>query len=179
MQYDPSLNQPFQAELESGERLLWTGRADPVRSALGAFAIWFFAIPWTAFSVNFMLMWRNHDWASYIFQGSFVLIGVGLLSTPLWTYLRARATLYGITQQRIILLTTGRTRTVQSFRDEDLNHIVRTERADGSGDLTFAQRSYRDSDGDRRTQNFTMVGILNVREVERLVRSVLLKEDSK
>ncbi len=85
-------------------------------------------------------------------------------------------TSYAVTNKRILIVHAGRSRTVQSYSQGDIGDIVRTEGPDKSGDLTFAQKVYRDSDGDRRTTLIQFVGISEVRSVENLVRDVFKKQ---
>jgi len=46
----PELESILRRELLPAERLLWSGRPDPARLR-AAFAIWLFAVPWTAFAL--------------------------------------------------------------------------------------------------------------------------------
>jgi hypothetical protein len=62
---------------------------------------------------------------------------------------------------------------VKSFAAGDLQSIERTENADGSGDLVFSRRSWRDSDGDRRTSAVGFAGVPRVREVEEQLRRLI------
>ena len=171
-----ALVQPLQPELEQGEHLLWVGQEDAQRSALQSTPVFLFAIPWTAGTAHFMWSWPHHDWASLLFQGSFVLLGILMLLTPLWTYLLARRTVYGITDRRVILLTQTWTRTVQSYGEREITNLVRTERADGSGDLAFAKRETSDGDGGRKSVDVKLIGVPKVREVERLLQATFKKE---
>jgi hypothetical protein len=116
------------------------------------------------------------DMIFLLFPGLFILIGLAMLASPLWVYLHAMRTSYAVTNKRILIVQAGRSRTVQSYSQGDIGDIVRTEGPDKSGDLTFAQKEYRDSDGDRRTTLIQFVGIPEVRSVENLVRDVFKKQ---
>jgi hypothetical protein len=48
--FSQDLDSILRRELMPGERLLWSGRSQPGKLK-AAFAIWFFAIPWTAFAL--------------------------------------------------------------------------------------------------------------------------------
>jgi hypothetical protein len=171
----------IQRELAAGESLLWSGRPDPVRSSRAAYGCWVFAVPWTAFSVFWMLM------ASGVLSGKlnlpfalfglpFVLVGLGMLMAPRWAYASAKKTVYAVTNQRLIVMTEGRFRSVKSFYADDIGSLERRERPDGTGDLIFAKRAWRDSDGDRRYSETGFTGIRDVRSVEQLVYETFKSE---
>ena len=176
-----------QPELEPGEQFLWAGQPKPSRIAFKSMGTFIFGIIWTAFCVNFALSWANFgsvkrpggmsafDVIFLVFPGLFILIGLAMLASPLWVYLHAMRTSYAVTNKRILIVQAGRSRTVQSYSQGDIGDIVRTEGPDKSGDLTFAQKVYTNSDGDRHTTLIQFVGIPEVRSVENLVRDVFKK----
>ena len=53
-------------ELAPGEAVAWAAQPDARRAALGALAVWLFAVPWTAFSVFWTAMAGSgiDDWTS-------------------------------------------------------------------------------------------------------------------
>lgn len=171
-----------QNELEPGENLLWTGNPDPQRAMFSTFGLWFFAIPWTAFS----LFWTwgasgsgrrlsQPGWTFELlfplFGLPFILIGFAMLLAPFSASRKAKRTTYAITDRRVLVIESGRTKIVQSFRGNDLGEIKRIERAGGSGDLVFAQRTSTDSDGDKRTTDTKFIGIADVRAADDLLRT--------
>jgi len=94
-----------------------------------------------------------------------------------------KGTLYAVTDQRIIVMNTGRTLTVDSYGRDDIGQIRRSERPDGSGDLTFASTNTRMSYGYGYNSAYgnnaygantasmgKFVGIPDVRAAERVVR---------
>ncbi|HEX8298697.1 MAG TPA: hypothetical protein VF594_05990 [Rubricoccaceae bacterium] len=158
-------------ELAPGEMVEWAAQPDARRVALTGFAVWLFAIPWTAFSLFWTAMasltvedWTSLSVAFPLFGVPFIAIGLAMLSTPWWAWRGARRTLYAVTDRRAILFEASGLRaiTVRSFRPEALRDVRRTERPDGSGSLVFAQTEGRDADGDRTR---TTVGFANVRDV--------------
>ena len=167
------------AELASGERVLWQGQ--PIgRFAPGGIALALFGIPWTAFAL-FWIWGASHAVGAFgalgmlfpLFGLPFVLVGFGLISAPWWMRLLARRTAYVITNQRVLILSPGwRGRSVRSFAPERLTVIERRERSDGSGDLIFEKSSWRDSDGDRRTREVGFMSVPDVKLVERMVRAL-------
>ena len=168
------------AELESGERVLWSAQPRASRMALGCLPLVLFGIPWTAFAV----FWTAAA-SGFVFGGGhgparlfglfglpFVLIGLAMLSSPLWALRKARRTLYVITDRRAILFDGGRNTAIRSFGPEALADTRRRQRPDGSGDILFDRTVSSDRHGHTRERVQGFLGIPNVREVERLLRDV-------
>ena len=167
----------IQGELGPDESLLWSGRPDPVRSSRGAYGCWIFAIPWTGFTVFWMLgaaglLFPGPKHGSVVFAlfgMPFLLVGLAMLSAPYWAFRSAKKTIYAVTSKRLIIMSEGPFRSVKSFYNEDIGSLERRERPDGTGDLVFARNTWRDSDGDRRSSETAFTGIRDVRAVEQLV----------
>jgi hypothetical protein len=105
----------------------------------------------------------------------FFLVGLAVMASPLFWYFRAKRIYYAVTSKRLLLVQAGKSRNLQSYTQDDIEEIKCTERADKSGDLTFAQRQWKDSDGNWSTQRIGFLGIPEVRSVEHLVRDVFKK----
>ena len=142
MEMDFESQQTAQAQLEPGERLLWHGKPDPKRGLLATIPLVLFAIPWTGFSVFWMaaasgLFFDSEPgWMSLfeLFGVPFVLIGLGMLTSPYWLYKKAKLTVYALTNRRAMIITGRATKKVQSFAASDMGLIERTERRDGRGE---------------------------------------------
>jgi hypothetical protein len=181
MMRETDARQVAERELESGENILWVGWPDPSASMKSGIPLVLFGIPWTAFALFWM--WGASGFghpqnpassgpmlAFPLFGLPFVLIGVGLLSTPYWMAQRAKQSTYAITNRRIMMIQAGKTKSVQSFYAKDIDDLQRTERVDGSGNLIFAQRATINSNNQTQMNTSQFIGIPNVRDVERLVR---------
>lgn len=186
------------AELRDGERLVWSGQPSPARSARAARPIVLFGIAWTAFSVFWIVMASGIMFAAGNFPNGigfdnlfscfplfgipFVLIGIGMLTSPMWMRRKAHRTYYALTTKRVILWEPSLFGGVEvrSYKPEQLDRMVRREYADGSGDLIFEELidHYRDGKGRSRTRTFEhgFIGIENVREVEEMIHKTLLSE---
>jgi hypothetical protein len=192
----PELEDRVRAELRPGEMLLWVGQPRPGRFLLLTLPIVLFGIPWTAFSVFWMVMASGMLFGGPPNGGGFqlffllfplwgvpfVLIGLGMLSAPYWAWRHAKQTCYAVTDQRVLILEGGLfgKTTIRSYGPGALGKMHRTEQSDGSGDLIFEEVSETNGNGIfRRTTTTTsrgFYGIRNVRGVEELVRRVLLHE---
>jgi hypothetical protein len=172
--------------LDPGERLLWAGRPDPRSAIPASIGIFVFAIPWTAFALFWM--WGASGFGAafreggeeaggfryfFLFGLPFVLIGIGMLLSPLWIYRKARSTVYAVSDRRLLITHGEGTRSVHSLPGRLLGSIEMKERRDGRGDLVFQQpASGENSSG----TSFAFHGVGDVRAVERLIRGAFNPE---
>lgn len=168
------LRDAAEGELEPGERVVWVGRPAAKFFTPAATGAFLFGIPWTAFAcfwmagaAGFKMPQFNQGFDLFpLFGVPFVLIGFGMLSAPLWAYFNSLATAYVITDRRAISFEGLRTMTIRSYPPERLTDVYRKERRDGSGDVIFSRRAWRDSDGDRKTEELGFVRVERGFEVE-------------
>lgn len=173
----PHLQKRLRAELKPGESITWTGQPNPNRYMKSGFKLWFFFIPWTAFSLfwiagasGFQMPEFENGWSLFpLFGLPFLFIGLGGLGSPFWLRRKARSMIYAITNQRAITIDGAKSITVKSYLAPDIADIERIEHRDGSGDLILRTEHYQDSDGDRQTRRQGFFAIENVRHVEQLV----------
>ncbi len=177
------LENELRRELSAGERILWS--AQPLSRRLkGGFGIWVFGVPWTLFSlfwVGMTLMpWFMADKAPDgmkwtfgivmpIFGLPFILVGFAMLWSPIKAMRLTRQTVYGLTNLRLIRLVTGKNREVATVLLDQIGPMDRSEARDGTGHLRIQTHSRIDSDGDRITQKFEVLGVPDVARLERLV----------
>lgn len=184
------LQQLLQNELDQGETLLWLDQPDAARMARGALPIMLFAIPWTAFSCFWVFMASQASPLFAAFGIPFVLIGLGMLSSPIWAKRAAGKTAYALTDKRAIIIA-GKfnSMNVTSYHPEQLTQMDREQRADGTGSLIFERvvsthTSHRHNHGrgmhhGRSTRTHTTVTpkgfmhIKQVKQVEDLVESMV------
>jgi hypothetical protein len=184
-------------ELAAGEKAYWIGQPNPRAYARGAIGMVIFGIPWTGFALFWTFMASGGFWGLFgdkkwepgsesgpfkyfnvcfgLFGVPFILIGLFLLSSPIWMRRKARKTVYAVTDKRVVIFEAGYfgSYKVASYGPDRLGAIERVQRADGSGDLIIERREWRDSDGDRRTTRNGLMGIADVRRVEELIRKHL------
>ena len=171
------LQDQVERELQSGERIQWIGMPIPrffTPVATGAFL---FAIPWTAFAVFWTVgaAWatRNAGGMSLafpLFGLPFILIGIAMLSSPIWAYRKSFKTVYVITNRRAITFDGGWSTTIRSYPPEKLQDLYRREKRDGSGDVIISRRAWRDTDGDRRSEELGFMRVPNPKEVEEMLK---------
>lgn len=120
----------------------------------GSVGVFMFGIPWTAFAVFWMCGAAGFQVPDFkegidyfpLFGLRFVLIGLGMLSSPYWAYRKMLRTVYVITDRRAILFEGGRTTTIRSFRPGELGQVHRRERKNGYGDVVIGRSAWKDSE---------------------------------
>lgn len=165
-------------ELEPDESIQWIDMPIPSFFTPKAAAAFLFAIPWTAFSVfwicgaaRFTIPDFTHGFDFFpLFGVPFFLIGLGLLSSPFWAYRNAFKTVYVITDKRAITIVGGYNTTIRSYPPEKLLEIYRVEKSNGTGDLVFDKKTWRDSDGDKHTEPLGFLRIRDPKSVEQILR---------
>lgn len=175
------LQSKVERELEPGERIEWIEMPIPRFFTPTVTSAFLFGIPWTAFA----LFWTaaaawgtsNAEGAGVfrafpLFGVPFILIGFGLLSSPLWSYRKALRSVYVITSRRAITFDGGRTTTIRSYPPDRLQDVYRKEKKDGSGDVIIARRAWRDSDGDRQSEELGFLSVRDPKAVESMLRKL-------
>jgi hypothetical protein len=179
----PELESILRRELLPAERLLWSGRPDPARLR-AAFAIWLFAVPWTAFALFWEAMaflpWMasTHtppgiQWSFGIifplFGLPFICVGLSMLWMPFKARRKAAQTIYGLTDRRLLRVTAGARRESASVLIRQMGPSDVTADADGYGTLRVQTGTSRDSDGDKVTERFEVFGVPEVNRLEGLL----------
>lgn len=179
------LDDVLRAELQPGEQVAYAAQPQKRRMVASTLPIVLFGLPWTAFAVFWICGaagFKLPDFArggfSFfpLFGLPFVLIGLGMLSAPFWAARLARYTVYAITDQRVLMISGGRTKTIRSLWPHDLQQVYRRERPDGSGDVVLRETVTTTSgDRERTSQHETLMGIPDARHAESLVRKLAEK----
>jgi hypothetical protein len=79
-------------------------------------------------------------------------------------------TYYAITDRRIMIITSAKTRTVRSYTREEIGRIKRMERANGSGAVIFGLTTPHTQDSPQSLSSVARFdGIANARQVEHLL----------
>jgi hypothetical protein len=182
----PELRHALQTAAGS-ERILWSGQPR-ARRMYGLFGIWFFAIPWTVFSLFWEGMALMPWFASTktpsdiawtfgivmpIFGLPFILIGFAMLGAPFFAMARAGRTVHALTDKRLMTISVVRGTTAVSAVPIDRTGPVQVKiNVDGSGSLKVQTGSHVDSDGDRVTDKFEINGVDDVVTLERHLRTL-------
>jgi len=167
------------SELQAGESLQWTGTADASRAAISALPAMLFGIPFAGFALFWMTMayhgTRTVSRSSSplfsvfpLFGVPFLLIGLGIVSAPLFAYFKALKTAYAITDKRVLVITDGRARSVKSYTPADIVSVDHMERAGGTGDVIIRTNGVIQQRNSISQINVSLLGVSNVKDVARL-----------
>ena len=107
-----------------------------------------------------------------VFGLPFVVIGLGIVLAPLWAYLKGRSTVYAVTNQRVMVISGGGTRSVKSYTPADIVSVEHRERPDGSGDVVICTNSIMRSNNAVSKVKVALLGIPNVKEVAQQVMTL-------
>ncbi|MBD1835673.1 hypothetical protein H6F61_24050 [Cyanobacteria bacterium FACHB-472] len=179
LQIPKELRRKIDNDLQPGELIRWVEQPIPRFFTAASIGFSLFGILWTSFSISSI-------WGAYpdlreglqpehlfaLFGLVFVFVGFGMLSSPLWVWQAARKTVYLVTDKRAISIQGIWSTTIRSFLPDQLKDIYRRERADGTGDVVFSIRRWRDSDGDNRNEEIGFLGVHNPREVESILKQL-------
>ena len=164
-----------------GERILWAGQPRAKR-LWRLFGIWLFAVPWTAFALFWesmaLMLWYPSSktpselaWtfgiAMPLFGVPFILVGLGMMAVPFWAMVRAKATVHALTERRLLTVTTGRSTKVIAVPLDRAGPVETRIAPDGSGSFKVQTGSHVDSEGDRVTDKFEIIGVDDVQSLER------------
>ena len=208
MQVQQEIDSLIAKELEEGERVLWTGTPLAHRRATSPVTLTFIILTAVFGAIGLIMLilaiiftallhtrgGADASLALFIIGAVFLFMALiyGILAATIRQ--SVKGTVYAVTDQRILSVSTGSTLIVYSFGKNDIGSISRVERTDGSGDLTFATPNramspygyggygYYGASSTYGTGNSSMrslrvaanagrfINIPDVREVERIVR---------
>ena len=207
-----------EAAMSPGERLYWVGRPNPMRLARRNLTRPLFGLFWTAmvyfmftqvrsfgsgFRSPFSSSFSNFATIFQLMLGVFFLIGLGMIFSPLWNYLKARFTVYALTDERALIINRLPTQNVRSYSTRNIDKVERRG-SEFEGDVIFGSetRTYTYNNrnnqggininfsdggtnvnfGGDRTRTVTIpigfFGITQPREVENLILDMIQRNDA-
>lgn len=174
---DKRFENELRAGLEPGERLLWHARAIK-RAKRGSWAIFLFAIPWTAFalfwtSMALLMTSGEEGFFRYVFPLfglPFVLIGVFMLSKPVLSRIASGRMAFGITDSRVIQLYIGKGILTESMPLTRIKSISSFKRSNGSGSLTMKLKKDKSETTRERARSFELGSVPDVANAEKILR---------
>lgn len=188
----PDLQSRVEAQLDSDERLLWVGQPGNRRVFLRSLPLVLFGAVFAGFSLFWIgmaasIMFAANQQGGFPLFGlfmpcfglPFLLAGLAIMFSPLWLKRMGRKTCYAVTNKRAFIVQPhwfGGIN-VRSFDDAALSEMRRTEFDDGSGDLIFEEYYTYGRKGHRQHHEIGFFGIDRVRDVEQLIRRVILDKN--
>lgn len=142
----------IQPDIGPSERLLWADKPlsrmrhaqSLMPKALLGVPFLGFALFWT-YSASGLLRqgpFPPEDWIDLFFPMfgiPFILVGAGMLLSPVWAAVRARWMIYAVTNKRLIIKQTFPLNKVRSWQISQIDTLDRRGPAEGIGDLIFAE----------------------------------------
>lgn len=167
-------------ELEPGERVQWMESPIPRMFTVASIVPFLFSIPWTAFALFWIYGasgFKVPDFSEGIdpfplFGVPFVLIGIGMFLSPVFSYRSAKKTVYAITEKRGIMIKSGFSKTIRSFRPDELGEIYRREKKDGTGDVILGKEEKYNTKGRPYIHEFGFMSVEKPKEVEAMMRAL-------
>ena len=188
-----SIRPVAEAALSGGERLYWVGSPNPMNAAKRKLSQPLFGLFWTAV-VYFMYtrISSSNTFASdfsIIFKlmlAAFFLIGIGMILSPAWNYIKARYTVYAITDERALTIKRVPKQTIQSYSIRNMEKIER-HGSDREGSVIFGRElltvTNRRAGGGSQTQTMVVpvgfFGIAQPREAESILLDIMQRAGEK
>lgn len=174
---------PITRELDTGERILWSGQPDPIYMGRKAIPLALLSVPLEAFV--FFWMWGASDVArsafavgktpdlfSLVFPAFGLLLAVPIARMALspWTEpTRARRTFYALTDRRALVIVEGSKKSVKSVLPTEF--AIERRDLGQKGDVIL-KRETKSNGRNKTTVETGFFGIENPRDVERLARDM-------
>lgn len=137
---DMEAEEAVRLELREGEKTCWIGRPNAARFAVQkSWNTFLLGIPFTAFSLFWTYKAADEGIFFRLWGIPFIVVGLGMLGSPLWQYWRGHKTIYAATNKRLLIITKGILSSAKSYTPMDIDDIERKERGDGSGTIIFAR----------------------------------------
>lgn len=170
----------IEQELSEEENLIWADRPLSLRPYfMRALPVFLFGIPFFSFAVfwtgaAFTLTGANSvgDFAFAAFGIPFILVGAGLLASPLWALRKARSTIYAVTDQRLLILREFPSSNLRSWSFDDIGNLSRKTRPNGTGSVYFTEEWRRGNKGRSYKQKIGFLGIHDPKRLEETIRKL-------
>ena len=166
--------------LDSGERLIWAGRPQSASYALKKGALTFlFGIPFFAFAVFWTYTASSGPTQGpiqffWIWGLPFLAVGLGLVLSPGWYFLRAGRTTYTLTSRRAVIDSSGPFARRLSLPLEQIPFVELQGGAGGVGHVLFREVAVSNRNNGMPTKD-GFIAIPDAEKVDRLLRDSIAK----
>lgn len=162
----------IQSELHSNETLVWAAQPKPSTHARPWLGISLLIVISILILVYSTLTSQPEDDTSRPLQLTIIaLLGLGSVILPLWKKIKARWIFYGITNKRVLIVSTWPMFNVHSFYARDLVSLERKwMQPDGRGTLMFGISSPKGTQQETHI-NWGFYGIENAVKVEEILQT--------
>ncbi len=162
-------------ELEAKEQLRWIGRPSPWACAWAkSWSMFLFSFLFGGFSIYWVYgaASKGGDKLFPLFGVPFVLIGLAMFLSPVWQYLKARATVYAVTDRRALIHCTFPRYSVLSYFPRDIDRLEKTLTGNGAGNLIFRAET-RQSGENWQTIKHGFYGAPDINGAEHQLRRII------
>ena len=166
------INAQFQQELDTGERLLWSGRALPdLRLESGNLLHSLFGFVFLGISIASLLAaGKESTIFPVLWTIPFVVVGLYVsVGRFFWIAFCRRYTEYAVTNQRVIVRSSLLSR-AQSIEYRKIRTVTLTEKSDGSGTIQFGESRADDTAGVITSSATRMEAVADARLVYNIIR---------
>ncbi len=108
-----------------------------------------------------------------IFTMPFVLIGIGMIVAPFYSYWKSRHAVHAVTTERVITVHAKPFQSVSSHSPRAVTFVNRKDHPNGTGSLRIGHGTDRDSDGDVRALELTWTAVRDPRRAETAIRDLM------
>jgi hypothetical protein len=158
---------------DRGEKVLWLGHPNPpIYAFRKSWQTFLFGIPFFAFAV-FWTYKASVGGTFALFGIPFLAIGLGMVLSPLWHYLRGTRATYALTDRRAVIDIAGFMPRRISVPLSEIEFIDMRARDSGSGDVYFKETVSRGSSRNQFVNREGFVAIPGARRVEQLLRNAV------
>jgi hypothetical protein len=178
------LQDEVKQRVAKGEIIRWVEQPIPRFFTAASTKMFLLAFPLIALLVYDIVMHRTSVFLpdsgkfgpgifTLLFDVPFIVIGIGLLLSPLWTRWVLK-TVYIITDQRaLVFFDGGWTITVRSYTPNQLKGMYCREKKDGTGDVVLGGRiSLWSSNSGRQMVKIGFLRVRDVRKTEQMLREL-------
>jgi hypothetical protein len=167
--------------IDRGERLLWSGRPDPLPYTIrvGRHAFLFglvffgFSLFWTHGAMTEGAKVQALGGVPFWLLGvPFVIVGACLVLSPFWHFYRALRTTYALTDKRALTAISGPYARRFSVPLSQIRFVDVRPSDDGSGDIYFKETVVSDSEG-QTTRREGFIAISELDRVDQLLRKTI------
>lgn len=170
----------MKSEMRPGEKLIWADRPVDMGAfrrkkygmALFGVAFLAFALFWTAAASGMIFMQGTGTAVDFIFPMfglPFIVVGLGMVLSPIWATFQGRRTLYALSDQRALMSVGGLKRSIKSWPLDEIAEVSRTETSGGKGNVVFAKTWVRGSKGGGHWEEHGFFGIVDPQRVEHAI----------
>lgn len=158
--------------LDSGERLIWSGRPNALRYAINKGMVpSLFGVVFFGFAVFWTYGAAKQSGLLFMLGGiPFLIIGLGFLLTPVWPVFRGARTTYALTNRRAIVDISGAFARGLSVPINQIRFVEMKPSAKGFGNVLFREIIGTEGNSIRRDD---FIAIADADSVERLLRTAI------